>query len=109
MSPIKEILLIIDYMKRSHQSLSDNDVISILKATREVSKNKALVNNLIFLYNNFKSDNFRSLLRLTQRECEILHLIGLGNQSIDIAIQLELSLSTIETHRKNIRKCMSLK
>lgn len=109
MNPIKEILLIIDYMKRTHQSLGDNDVISILKATREVSDNKQLVNNLISLYENFKHKNFKTLDVLTSREQQILHLIGLGKQSLDIAEQLELSLFTIETHRKNIRKKLGLK
>ncbi|VAV85736.1 hypothetical protein MNBD_BACTEROID02-34 [hydrothermal vent metagenome] len=34
--------------------------------------------------------------------------MGNGNESKTIAIQLELSTSTIETHRKNIRKKLGL-
>lgn len=108
MRPIKEILLIIGNMKRSHQSFSDNDVVSILKAVKQVSKNKQLVNNLILLYENFKQKNFEVLDALTPREQQILHFIGLGTQSNDIAKQLGLSVATIETHRKNIRKKLNL-
>jgi|GEM_PF-754676 len=39
---------------------------------------------------------------LTKREMEILHLIYLQYSNIDIAQQLYLSISTVETHRKNI-------
>lgn len=108
MSPVKEILVIIDNMKKSRHLFTDNDVISILKATRQVSKNKQLVNNLILLYKNLKQKNFKTIDVLTSREQQILHLIGLGDQSNDIAKQLGLSIATIETHRKNIRKKLNL-
>ena len=85
MSPLKEILFIIENMKKSQQLFTDNDVTSILKATRQVSKNKQLVNNLILLYKNLKQKNFKTIDKLTSREQQILHLIGLGNQSNTIA------------------------
>ena len=109
MNPVKEILFIIENMKKSQQLFTDNDVISILKATKPVCKNKKLADNLILLYENLKQKNFKTLDVLTSREQQILHLIGLGKQSLDIAEQLELSLFTIETHRKHIRKKLDLK
>jgi len=108
MSSVKEILSIIENMKRLQHLFTDNDVISILKATRQVSKNKQLVNNLILLYKNLKQKNFKTIDVLTSREQQILHLIGLGNQSNTIAKQLGLSVTTVETHRKNIRKKLNL-
>lgn len=108
MSPLKEILFIIENMKKSQQLFTDNDVTSILKATRQVSKNKQLVNNLILLYKNLKQKNFKTIDVLTSREQQILHLIGLGNQSNTISKQLGLSVATVETHRKNIRKKLNL-
>jgi len=44
----------------------------------------------------------RELVELSERENEILHLIadGLGNK--DIAMRLNLSVSTVHTHRQNI-------
>ncbi len=108
MNPVKEILVIIDHMKKSQHLFTDNDVISILKATKLVSKNKKFVDNLILLYKNLKQKNFKTIDKLTSREQQILHLIGLGNQSNDIAKQLGLSVATVETHRKNIRKKLNL-
>jgi len=108
MSPVKEILAIIENMKRSRHLFTDTDVISILNAIRQVSKNMQLVNNLILLYKNLKQKNFKTIDVLTSREQQILHLIGLGNQSNTIAKQLGLSVATIETHRKNIRKKLNL-
>jgi len=108
MNPVKEILVIIDDMKKSRHLFTDNDVISILKATKLVCKNKNLADNLILLYENLKQKNFKTIDVLTSREQQILHLIGLGNQSNDIAIQLGLSIATIETHRKNIRRKLNL-
>ena len=109
MSPVKEILVIIENMKKSQHLFTDNDMISILKATKLVCKNKKLADNLILLYKNLKLKNGKTQKELlTSREQQILHLIGLGNQSKAIANQLELSISTIETHRKNIRKKLNL-
>lgn len=43
-------------------------------------------------------------LKLTKREQQVLNLIGIGKQNNDIAKDLNPKISTIETHRKNIRK-----
>lgn len=39
---------------------------------------------------------------LTKREKQILHLVVKENTSAEIAKKLEISLRTVETHRKNI-------
>jgi DNA-binding NarL/FixJ family response regulator len=49
------------------------------------------------------------LRTLTQREVEVLHRIGQGNASREIALQLGIGLRTIETHRKHIREKLGLK
>jgi DNA-binding CsgD family transcriptional regulator len=41
---------------------------------------------------------------LTEREVEVLSLIGAGFSNKDIARRLALSVRTVETHRLNIRK-----
>jgi DNA-binding NarL/FixJ family response regulator len=41
---------------------------------------------------------------LSDRELEVLHLIGKGNSSISIAKQLHRSVKTIETHRAHIKE-----
>lgn len=45
---------------------------------------------------------------LSQREFEVFRLIGMGLRPREIARQLHLSVKTIETHRMNIRKKLSI-
>lgn len=46
---------------------------------------------------------------LSVREVEVLKLMALGLSSIEIANQLFIALATVDTHRRNIRKKLSLK
>jgi DNA-binding NarL/FixJ family response regulator len=46
---------------------------------------------------------------LTEREIQIIHFIKAGNSSKEIALQLEISLKTVEVHRHNILKKLKLK
>lgn len=45
---------------------------------------------------------------LTDRELEVLRLIGEGRSTREIAEQLHLSIKTIETHRENIKQKLRL-
>ncbi|SKB37763.1 helix-turn-helix transcriptional regulator [Daejeonella lutea] len=54
--------------------------------------------------NNFLRQNFQKYSRLSARECEVLKELALGKSSGETAAELFISLSTVETHRKNIRK-----
>ena len=49
------------------------------------------------------------LNNLTPAEFEVLHLIGSGHSSQEIARLLSRSIKTIETHRFNIRTKLNLK
>lgn len=49
------------------------------------------------------------LAKLTDREFEILTLIGQGKDAPDIAEQLHLSIKTVDTHRMHIREKLNLK
>lgn len=57
----------------------------------------------------FKLKNFRRFQTLTAREVEVLTLMAQGLNNPKIAEQLFLSRSTIETHRKNLKKKLELK
>lgn len=46
---------------------------------------------------------------LTDRELEILHLIGKGLRSQDIAKEITLSIKTVETHRGKLKEKLNLK
>ena len=47
--------------------------------------------------------------KLTDREFEILQLIGQGRGTRDISAQLHLSVKTVEAHRGNIKRKLQLK
>ena len=55
--------------------------------------------------------NFRAksrATRLTDRELEVLRLIGSGKESREVARELSMSLKTVETHRSNIKRKLRL-
>lgn len=47
-------------------------------------------------------DSFRVKYKLSRREVEIMRMIRDGILNKDIAVELSLSIQTVETHRKNI-------
>ncbi|MFD0795355.1 LuxR C-terminal-related transcriptional regulator [Mucilaginibacter litoreus] len=53
--------------------------------------------------NTFLRDNYRIFSKLTKREKEVLKLIALGKSAAEIAQALFISVTTAETHRKNIK------
>ena len=55
------------------------------------------------------SDYFIKFRLLTERETEIIALLSKGMTSKEMAIELNLSPHTIDTHRKNILKKLNLK
>lgn len=54
--------------------------------------------------NNFLRKNFHQFTKLSKRERDILKLMALGKSAAETAEALFISLHTVETHRKNIRK-----
>jgi DNA-binding NarL/FixJ family response regulator len=46
--------------------------------------------------------------RLTQRELEIFNLIDLGLSTREITAQLDVSASTVQTHRNHIKDKLNL-
>ncbi|MBN2733181.1 MAG: helix-turn-helix transcriptional regulator [Balneolaceae bacterium] len=57
----------------------------------------------------FKLKHFGRFQSLTQREVEILKLLANGYNNPKIADKLFLSRSTVETHRKNLKRKLELK
>ena len=49
------------------------------------------------------------LSNLSDREYEVLRLIGMGNGSSDIATKLQRSVKTVEAHRANLKQTLGLK
>ena len=49
------------------------------------------------------------LEQLTDREFEVLHLIGRGKNSHEIARELHLSVKTVDAHRTHLKEKLKLK
>jgi DNA-binding NarL/FixJ family response regulator len=49
-------------------------------------------------------DSFVDKYNLTERELEILEMIALSNSSKNIAEKLNISILTVQTHRRNLKK-----
>lgn len=108
MTNIQHILKAINKVSLSRKTLSNANIITILKSVKKVSNDVAFINTLLFIKTTINPKISKKANSLTARENQILHFIGNGKQSNAIATQLKLSNSTIETHRKNIRKKLGL-
>jgi DNA-binding CsgD family transcriptional regulator len=60
--------------------------------------------NRLLEENTFLRNNYARFSSLTQREKEILRELVLGKSSNEIAETLFISINTVETHRKNIKR-----
>lgn len=54
--------------------------------------------------NNFLRQNINKYASLSQRERDVLKYLAEGKSSGDTAAELFISLNTVETHRKNIKR-----
>jgi two-component system nitrate/nitrite response regulator NarL len=106
MSTIKQIITLLENHHKNEKTLSKTEIISILESVKYVSENKKAINSLIFFFSTIQDDNKSNTL--TTRERQILYYIGIGEKSAEIANILKLSMSTIETHRKNIIRKLHL-
>jgi len=86
----------------------------LIDAIREVLKGNFYLSQPMYtkLMDRFVTGNSQAELlinTLTPSEFEVLHLIGSGHSSQEIARLLSRSIKTIETHRANIRAKLHLK
>ncbi|MDR3459624.1 MAG: response regulator transcription factor [Verrucomicrobiae bacterium] len=58
--------------------------------------------------NSAEDDRATSVEKLTDRELQVLQLLGHGFSTKTIAAELRLSFKTIETHRENIKRKLGL-
>lgn len=90
--------------------LKNTDEFELLKAIRIVAKGKKYFNQAISeKMINFMSTQHTRIKKLSNKESEILILIGKGLTTKDIASKLFISTRTVETHRANILKKLEVK
>ena len=54
--------------------------------------------------NNFLRRHYHEFAKLSSRECDILRQLALGKSSSETAALLHISSTTVDTHRRNIKK-----
>ncbi len=87
---------------------------SIIAAIRTVLKNElylrpsASLDIVSRVFQNTSERSGSSMDRLTDREFEVLRLLGKGLGTRKIAHELNLSVNTVETHRRHIRTKLNL-
>ncbi len=104
----KQLIKLIEKLNESDEKLNEIDFIAVLEASKNICANEFLIKNLVTCLNNLNDNSVVNKNILTAREKDVLEHIGKGLQSSSIANALNLSKSTIETHRKNIRKKLKL-
>jgi DNA-binding NarL/FixJ family response regulator len=83
------------------------------KALKSIQENQQYISDRLAKYSLFNlaipetDDSISS--KLTCRENEIANLIAHGMTSRKIALQLHISMDTVDTHRRNILKKLGLK
>jgi DNA-binding NarL/FixJ family response regulator len=95
--------------------LKDSAESDLIEAIKAVSEGKAFFSPEIskILVEDYVRDMRKrgaedSYELLTSREREILHLLAEGKSNKDIATLLDLSLYTVETHRRNLQDKLNL-
>lgn len=58
--------------------------------------------------NNFLRENFKNFSQLTPREKEVLRLSALGKSAAEIACELCIAQTTVETHRRNFKSKLQI-
>ena len=103
------ILNTIKQVKAKNPLLNYVELISVLNGLKTISEHQNILHNIIQSIETLNTNPLSEKWNLTKRESQVFQLIGQGLQSSTIATQLSISVSTVETHRKHIRKKLKLK
>ncbi|MFD1064032.1 helix-turn-helix transcriptional regulator [Winogradskyella litorisediminis] len=106
----KKIIILLEQLAYSDEKLNTEQLFNILDKIRNICLDETTINLVMSSLKSLsKHQMFDKVKKLTDRETQVVLLISKGLKSTGIAKQLNLSKSTIETHRKNIRKKLNLK
>lgn len=91
--------------------LKDSGRDQMVDAINMVANGKKYYSNdvSVTIINSYINDNKRSRPELSSREDQILNLLIDGHTSSIIAKKLQISIRTVETHRRNILKKLNMK
>ena len=108
-NPKTELLKLIKTLDTKRHSINHKEFIIILNAIKSICINKEFIEILIQSLKKLTEINNRIDTSFTKREQQILFYVGKGFKNLKIASELSISIVTVETHRKNIRKKLNLK
>lgn len=74
----------------------------------DFGRNKGKIEQVIRM-DEFKLKHFKRFQQLTGREVDVLRLLAKGCNNPEIAERLYLARSTVETHRKNLKRKLELR
>ena len=103
-----QLIQLIEKLSSNDKILDNSELISVLDATKSIYENERHIDFIIESIKTLINKTLKKGNILTKREKQVVLLIGKGLQNTTIALELGLSKSTIETHRKNIRKKLKL-
>jgi DNA-binding NarL/FixJ family response regulator len=104
-----QLLKLISTLENEGKLLTINELIEVLENIKHICKNPEFVNAITNSLNLQSKNSLHVTSQITEREKQVVLLIGQGLSNKDIAHKLNLSKSTVETHRKNIRKKLKIK
>ncbi len=104
-----QLLKLISNIENEGKMLTTNELIEVLENMKYICKSPEIVSALTNSIKLKSNNNSHNRNNLTNREKQVVLLIGQGLPNKDIANELNLSKSTIETHRKNIRNKLKIK
>jgi DNA-binding NarL/FixJ family response regulator len=87
----------------------------VIRAIRQILRgeiflSEKMISNVLKKYKSRPADLGQPPIQsLTARELEVLHLVGKGLRTSDIASRLNLSVKTIGTHKERIKEKLGLK
>lgn len=104
----QELLKLIIQLKSNRKKLNIKEFLAVLEEMKYISEHTGFIEATQQSLELLSQIKLESKCALTKREIEVLELIGHGLKNTTIAKGLNLSKSTVETHRKNIRKKLEL-
>ena len=108
MTATEYILSVINTKIEEGYKLSNKEVSEIINSISIIAKDKAVFNVFKNIFEKIYTNDSLFLSSLTKRELELLELIGQQEDSVTISEKLQIKLSTVETHRKNIRRKLKI-
>lgn len=100
----KALIHVINNSKFEDDFIDFDELIEILKHLKKICKSQKYIDALMVSTEMHIKKDLQIKNILTQREEDIILLIGNGNSNYHIAQILNISKLTVESHRKNIRK-----